>query len=62
MKKVISTVAALALAAVMATSAFAASSEELKGYAAEYYNTYKASPYGVTWTLLYSAIDALPDR
>ena len=61
MKKVISTVASLALAAVMATSAFAASSEELKGYAAEYYNTYNGKSYGVSLDAVYSAIDALPD-
>lgn len=61
MKKVISIVAALALAAVMATSAFAASSEELKGYAAEYYNTYNGKSYGVSLDAVYSAIDALPN-
>lgn len=61
MKKVISTVAALALAAAMATSAFAADANELKGYAAEYYNAYNGASYGVSLDAVNSAIDALPN-
>lgn len=63
MKKVISTVAALALAAVMATSAFAAGSgytkDELKAKAADYSS--KASAYGVDINQVYAAIDGLTD-
>ena len=61
MKKVISTVAALALAAAMATSAFADDANELKGYAAEYYNAYNGASYGVSLDAVNSAIDALPN-
>ena len=63
MKKVISTVAALALAAAMATSAFAAGSgytkDELKAKAAEYSN--QAAAYGVDMAQVNAAIDGLTD-
>lgn len=63
MKKVVSTVAALALAAAMATSAFAAGSgytkDELKAKAADYSS--KASAYGVDINQVYAAIDGLTD-
>lgn len=63
MKKVVSTVAALALAAAMATSAFAAGSDytkdELKAKAAEYSSV--ASSYGVDMAQVNAAIDGLTD-
>ena len=61
MKKVVSTVAALALAAAMATSAFAADTgytkEDLKAMAAA--NAGTAAAYGVTLDELNASIDAL---
>lgn len=63
MKKVISTVAALALAGAMATSAFAAGSgytkEELKAKAADYAS--QAASYGVSMDQVNAAIDGLTD-
>ena len=63
MKKVISTVAALALAAAMATSAFAAGSgytkDQLKAKAAEYSS--QAAAYGVDMNQVNAAIDGLTD-
>ena len=62
MKKVISTVAALALAAAMATSAFAAggySKDELKAIAGGYAG--QAAAYGVSMDQVNAAIDGLTD-
>ena len=60
MKKVISTVAALALAAAMATSAFAAEGHDaLKAEAAKYADQAKA--YGVSMDQVNAAIDGLTD-
>lgn len=63
MKKVISTVAALALAGALATSAFAAGSgytkDELKAKAAEYAS--QAASYGVSMDQVNAAIDGLTD-
>ena len=62
MKKVISTVAALALAAAMATSAFAAggySKDELKAIAGGYAG--QAAAYGISMDQVNAAIDGLTD-